>query len=92
VKHEELITKLMDEVRFLSRNDVRLVVKSLCEIIADEVRRGKDVKISGFGVFGRRLIGGREGRNPRTGEAAYIPSKYRPTFRSLGEFKEAVNR
>ena len=61
-------------------------------LIASELRRGAKVAISGFGTFEVRERAGREGRDPRSGEARTIKASTIPAFRAGKVLKDLVNR
>lgn len=68
----------------------REVIKSLMEIVLEEVKRGGRVSIVGFGAFYQVPLKARVGRNPQTGEAVKIPAAKVPRFKAGKEFREAV--
>ena len=59
------------------------------EIQGGIVKHGK-VKVIGLGIFEKRKIPARPGRNPRTGEIVQIPSYFKLKFRPTKSLKEAV--
>lgn len=59
-------------------------------IIADALRRGEQVTISGFGSFAVKERAARTGRNPRTGEAVEIGPSRTPRFRAGAPLKNAL--
>jgi DNA-binding protein HU-beta len=61
-------------------------------VIAEELKRGGKVAISGFGNFELRRRAGRQGRNPRTGKTITIKASMVPAFRAGRVLKELVNR
>ena len=56
----------------LSRQDCAGLVERTLDLIAGALENGKQVKLSGFGVFQVRAKRARMGRNPKTGEPAAI--------------------
>ncbi|HTS87513.1 MAG TPA: HU family DNA-binding protein [Gemmatimonadales bacterium] len=61
-------------------------------IIPAELRRGRNVQITGFGNFEPRRREGRTARNPRTGRAMTIRASVAPVFRAGQALKDLVNR
>ncbi len=61
-------------------------------VIAQELRRGERVRITGFGSFFARKRGARAGRDPRSGKAIQIRAAVAPLFRAGAALKEALNR
>lgn len=90
----ELIDKLADSTS-LSKADAGRAIDALFDadkgIIADELRSGAKVQITGFGTFETRKRGARMGRNPRTGERIQIPASVSPAFRPGKGLKDGVN-
>jgi DNA-binding protein HU-beta len=94
VNKTELIDKLADTTN-LSKADAGRAVDALFDasqgIIADALRGGAKVQITGFGTFETRKRGARMGRNPRTGERIQIPASVSPAFRAGKGLKDYVN-
>jgi integration host factor subunit alpha len=65
----------------ISRKESVTAVESLFEIIKDELGKGNDVMISGFGKWTVRAKKKRKGRNPQTGEALTIDARKVVTFK-----------
>jgi DNA-binding protein HU-beta len=59
-------------------------------IIAEELKQGGKVAISGFGTFEVRQRKARQGRNPHTGEALDIPASRAPAFKPGKPLKETL--
>ena len=59
-------------------------------LIADELRSGGKVQITGFGSFEAKHREARTGRNPRTGKEIKIAASRSPAFRSGKGFKDAL--
>jgi integration host factor subunit alpha len=57
------------------------LIESTFEIIKDELARGNDVRISGFGKWSVKAKKPRTGRNPRTGDAMTISGRKVVTFK-----------
>lgn len=60
--------------------------------IQGQLKKGQDVRLTGFGTFKVTKRAARKGRNPRTGATINIAASKSPAFRPGKEFKEAVNR
>jgi integration host factor subunit alpha len=65
----------------ISKKESVTAVESLFEIIKDELGKGNDVMISGFGKWTVRAKKKRKGRNPQTGEALTIDARKVVTFK-----------
>ncbi len=67
------------------------IVDSLFEIIKDDLSKGNDVMISGFGRWTVKAKKARNGRNPRTGNVLTIDARRVVTFRPSAVLRDAVN-
>ena len=76
----------------LSKADAVRAVEGLIDCITVSLKKGKDVRLVGFGTFTVSKRAASEGRNPRTGERIKIPASKRPKFSAGKALKEAVNR
>ncbi|MDC0160656.1 HU family DNA-binding protein [Gemmatimonadales bacterium] len=60
-------------------------------IIADALRGGNRVQITGFGTFEVKHRKARMGRNPRTGQSIQISASNTPAFKAGKGLKDATN-
>jgi len=60
-------------------------------IIVKKVKSGEDVKIAGFGTFGRKTRAARTGINPQTKQPMKIAASKAVSFKASATFKAAVN-
>ena len=74
----------------LPQSEAAALVETVIETIAERLSAGEAVGISGFGSFGVRDKGPRQGRNPRTGEPAAIPALRVVTFRPSAVLKQRI--
>lgn len=75
----------------LSRSESLTVIESILNHMADALRNGENVKISGFGSFILRDKKERIGRNPKTGIEVPITPRRVMTFRASQLLKEKVS-
>jgi len=61
-------------------------------LIADSLRRGQKVVITGFGTFYARTRQSRKARNPRTGGKVSVPKRRYPAFKAARSLKEALKK
>ena len=66
-------------------------VEGFIDLVQREVQRGRNVSISGFGVFEKRARAARTARNPRTGEAVKVKKTTVPAFRPGKYFKDVIS-
>ena len=75
----------------LTKSDSQRAVDAVFDEISDELSKGGDVRVVGFGSFSVATRKASEGRNPRTGERIHIPASQQPKFKAGKTLKEAVN-
>lgn len=56
------------------------MIKTLIETVKMEVKKGRPVRLIGFGTFKKTTRKARKGYNPRTKESIKIPRKTVPKF------------
>lgn len=66
-------------------------LEAFVRIVSEELARGGEVSIPGFGNFKRTERGERSGRNPKTGEAITIKASTSVKFAPGAALKTAVN-
>ena len=71
--------------------DANRAVESVFDNITGSLRSGNEVRLIGFGTFSVADRKATTGRNPRTGEALYIPARRHAKFKAGKALKEAVN-
>ncbi len=86
---ENLVEKLSEKYQF-SKKQALEILNYIFDSIIESVRKGEDVKISGFGTFRLKVRKARTAVNPRTGEKIEVPEKKTPKFTPSKNFKEAV--
>lgn len=65
-------------------------VNSLFNTIADAMKRGEKVVVTGFGTFLVRKRAARKGRNPQTGAEIQIPATKTPGFTAGKTLKREI--
>ena len=73
------------------KGEASRAVEAVTQAIADELSKGGQVAIVGFGTFQVKHRAARTGRNPKTGEALQIPASNVPSFKAGKALKDAVN-
>ena len=86
----DLIQQLSDRSG-LMKTDAAKAVDGVFDIITDTLKKGDEVRLTGFGVFVVALRAGGKGRNPQTGEEITIKPSKQPRFRAGKQLKDAVN-
>jgi len=85
------ITEAIREKFGIPKKDCVSIVESLFAIIKDDLKRGNDVMISGFGKWTVLKKKARKGRNPQTGKEMTISARKVITFKSSNVLRNAVN-
>jgi integration host factor subunit alpha len=86
------IVEVVQQSVDLPRKDVVEMVESLFEMIREQLEKGEDIKLPGFGNFSVRNKVQRTGRNPKTGEAMPITARKVVTFKPSTLLRERVNK
>ncbi len=75
----------------LSKADAERALNAMTSGITNELKKGGQVVIAGFGTFKVSHRAARVGRNPQTGEVINIAAANVPVFKAGKAFKDAVN-
>ncbi len=74
----------------MSKKDIEKVLSSFAKTVADTIKKGEKVAITGFGTFDLGKRAARRGVNPQTGKDIQIPEMPMPRFRAGKRLKESV--
>jgi len=91
VTKREIINELPARRLGLSSRDAETTVNALFDAMAEALSRGERIELRGFGTFGIKERGARQGRNPKTGSAVAIAAKRVPFFRAGKELRQEIN-
>lgn len=87
----EIVQAVVAETN-LSQVQAAKVVDAVIGAIKQELAKGGEVALVGFGTFYATQSAERKGRNPKTGEPLIIAARKTPKFRAGKALKDAVNR
>jgi integration host factor subunit alpha len=76
----------------LARADARQLVDNVFELIRQTLESGEAVHLSSFGNFELRTKEERPGRNPKTGEIAFISARRVVTFHPGQKLRDRVEQ
>ena len=76
----DITESVCEKLGILKKESLHLV-ESIIDIIKEELGKGNDVMISGFGKWKVRAKKARKGRNPKTGKAMTIDARKVVTFK-----------
>jgi len=86
----ELIDAVYEKVGF-SKKEASDLVELVFESMKEELCKGGNIKISGFGKFRVRAKKARMGRNPQTGAAMMISARKVLTFTPSRILRDGIN-
>lgn len=75
----------------VSQKDARHVIDAALDIIAETLKAGEKVTLTGFGTFEVRQRQERPGVNPQTRQKITIPAGKTPGFSASSPLKQAVS-
>ena len=87
----ELILRLAEANPHLFQRDVERIVSTIFNEISAALESGDRVELRGFGAFSVKKRDSRVGRNPRTGAAVKVESKYVPFFKTGKQLRDRLN-
>ena len=87
----ELIIRLAEANPHLFQRDVERIVSTIFNEISAALESGERVELRGFGAFSVKRRDSRIGRNPRTGAAVQVESKYVPFFKTGKQLRDRLN-
>ena len=88
----ELIKELKKSYPNFLNRDLNKIIEIILKEIKQTLQRGERVELRNFGSFSIRARQKRISRNPKTGSAVLVDSKYYPYFRSSKNIKELLNK
>jgi DNA-binding protein HU-beta len=78
------------EASDMKKSDVDKMLGALIGVIIEEMSRGEEIRLVGFGTFKVSQRAATEGRNMKTGEPITIPARNAPKFKPGKQLKDAV--
>ena len=91
MKKAEMIDALAKETG-LTKVDVEKVFNGTFNLFKDELAKGNNVAVAGFGTFKISKRAARTGRNPQTGATIKIAASKSVGFKAGSALKEVVNK
>ena len=84
----ELVTAVSEKTG-LAKKDAERAVNAMLETVAESLKKGEKVQLTGFGIFEVKDREARVGRNPRTKTAIQIPATRTPAFKASKALKDS---
>ncbi len=75
----------------LTKVDSERAVEAFLNAVVATLKKGDEVRLTGFGTFGVTKRNATTGRNPRTGAEIKIPASKQPKFKAGKGLKDALN-
>ena len=75
----------------VSKAEANRAVDAVFTTITDNLAKGEEVRLTGFGSFRTSKRAARQGRNPQTGQTINIPASTQAKFKAGEALKNAVN-
>lgn len=91
MKKAEIIEALANKTG-LTKADVAKVYEGTFELFKEELGKGNDVAVAGFGTFKISERAARDGINPLTKQPLHIPAKKAVSFKAGKDLKDTVNK
>jgi DNA-binding protein HU-beta len=85
----ELISSIAEKSG-MKKKESEAMLDAFTASVKEALKKGEEVRLIGFGLFGTRDRKKRNGVNPRTGKKITIPAKTVPYFKVGKELKDAV--
>ena len=86
----ELVAAMAEQTQ-LSKKDAEAALKAFIDVVSEEIKKGEEVQLVGFGTFEVSERAAREGRNPQSGEVMKIAASKAPKFKAGKALKDLVN-
>ena len=89
MQKKDLIT-LIAKASNLSKSESKRALEGTIQSIIVGLKEGKDITLSGLGVFKITQRSARKCRNPRTGKSMQLPASQYPKFRVSQKLKDTI--
>jgi DNA-binding protein HU-beta len=74
----------------ITKKNAKQALDELNMLVVSELKKEGSIKLAGMGIFRKRKLAARMGRNPATGEQIKIPVRTRLRFTPAKALKESV--
>lgn len=90
MKRKVLVEKIAENVKE-KPTLVQVILREFVKVLAEALKNGETVTISGLGQFKAKVTKPKIGRNPKTGEAVPIPERKKVSFRPTEWIRKYIN-
>src|SRR6202012_5722153 len=74
----------------ISKKEAKLTLDELNKLVVRELKKEGTIRLAGLGIFRKRKLKARVGRNPATGEKIKIPARTQLRFTPAKALKDSV--
>ena len=85
----EMTVYLADKIG-ITKRQAKSTLDELNELVTRQLKKEGSLRLAGLGVFRKRKLKARVGRNPATGEQIKIPTRTRLRFTPAKALKDSV--
>jgi DNA-binding protein HU-beta len=75
-----------------TKKEAERIINIFSTSVIGAIEEGKEISLTGFGIFSINKLAARKGRNPRSGEGLDIPAHNQPRFKAGLKLKAACNK
>jgi DNA-binding protein HU-beta len=88
---QDLVNQIAQKIKS-EKTIVGNTVEAFMEIVKDNMSKGENIYLRGFGTFEVKKRAKKTARNITKGTAVIVPEHFIPAFKACDEFKEAVKK
>ena len=89
----EIIKQLHKKHSSLKRIQIKVIFDIIIDTISESLVKKKSVELRDFGRFSVKTTKAKyNARNPKTGEAIYVPEKKKVSFKMSKHLKQEINK
>ena len=85
----QVMTHLAEKIG-ISKKEAKLTLDELNSLVMRQLKKEGTLRLAGLGIFRKRKLKARVGRNPATGEQIKIPARTRLRFTPAKALKDSV--
>src|SRR5215813_4317324 len=86
----QMVAYLADKLG-IGKRQAKSMLDELNELVSRQLKQKGSLRLAGLGVFRKRKLKARRGRNPATGEQIKIPARTRLRFTPAQALKDSVH-
>lgn len=91
INQDELYTKMAHSIDRGTKKHSKIYLNAFMSVVGEELAKGNEINIQGFGKFYAFDFAERKGKDPRTQEDISVSAKKVPKFAAGNTLKRKVN-